>query len=60
MNENTPRCGTPNFIAPEIISGNSYDTKSDIFSLGVVLYYALSGILPFYSSETDVITRKTV
>jgi len=31
-------CGTPGFMAPEIFSGNGYDEKVDIYSLGLVLY----------------------
>ncbi len=39
--------GTPNYIAPERIRGQPGDLRSDLFSLGVVLYEMLSGHRPF-------------
>lgn len=40
MNEYDPnvRCGTPGYVAPEILKSLYYDYKSDIFSLRVVLF----------------------
>jgi serine/threonine protein kinase len=43
--------GSPNYISPEQATGKQIDIRSDIYSLGVVLYEALSGGLPF-SAET--------
>ncbi len=34
------------FLAPELVSGQAADTRSDIYSLGLCLYYALTGQLP--------------
>jgi len=43
--------GTPSFMAPERLAGAEGDDRSDIFSLGVLLYQALSGEHPFHAPK---------
>ncbi|XP_066133374.1 inactive serine/threonine-protein kinase PLK5 isoform X2 [Saccopteryx bilineata] len=40
-------CGTPNFLAPEVVSRNGHSCKSDIWALGCIMYMVLTGAPPF-------------
>lgn len=52
------RCGTPGYVAPEILDDKPYKEKVDIFSCGVILYILLSGCSPFFGKSYNEILKK--
>ncbi|CAH8512048.1 unnamed protein product [Heterobilharzia americana] len=48
-------CGTPEYLAPEVLLDSDYGRSVDWWGLGVVMYEMMCGRLPFYSSDHEVL-----
>ncbi|KAL9102649.1 MAG: hypothetical protein Q9163_002235 [Psora crenata] len=51
-------CGTPEYLAPELLLGQGYDKTVDWWTLGVLLYEMLTGLPPYYDENTNEMYRK--
>ncbi|OHS97777.1 CAMK family protein kinase [Tritrichomonas foetus] len=54
------RCGSPLYSSPEIILSEKYDFKTDIWSLGIILYYMCFGYFPFYSENIQQLFNQII
>jgi len=46
------------YLAPELLSGGEVDRRSDMYSLGVVLYHLLTGNLPYVNTDAATLKRR--
>ncbi|KAM3129996.1 hypothetical protein pb186bvf_017892 [Paramecium bursaria] len=52
------RCGTPGYVAPEILRDMKYDYKVDVYSTGIILYTMIVGKQPFSAqSQTEIVKK---
>ena len=51
-------CGTPEYLAPELLEGRPYTKSVDWWTLGILLYEMLTGLPPFYNENTNEMYRK--
>lgn len=54
------RCGTPGYVAPEVLKKQPYDCRADIFSLGIIFYIVLTGTYPFAGKTPDEVTKQNI
>ena len=52
------QCGTPGYVAPEILKGAKYGTEVDMWSCGVIVYILLGGYPPFHDDNHAILYRK--
>jgi calcium/calmodulin-dependent protein kinase I len=63
FNENSvlkTQCGTPAYVAPEILRKGRYTAKVDLWALGVIAFILLSGYPPFYDENTCELYKKII
>ena len=51
-------CGTPGYVAPEIVAQEKYSKECDYWSIGIVLYILLCGYPPFFDVDNMKLFEK--
>lgn len=50
-------CGSPMYMAPEVIMSKAYDAKADLWSVGTIIYQSLTGKAPFHANNPQNLRR---
>ncbi|MEO5768658.1 MAG: protein kinase [Polyangia bacterium] len=50
--------GSPAYMAPELIEGRPLDVRTDVFSVGILLYQVVTGLLPFSGKNPHEVLRR--
>lgn len=53
-------CGSPEYVAPEVLLGEGYDMRVDMWSCGVIAFALLCGYTPFHSPDVHETLQKAV
>jgi TolB-like protein/Flp pilus assembly protein TadD len=56
--DSSPLSGTPAYLAPEVLAGGAPSVRSDLYSLGVLLYFLVSGEFPVTGGSLDELRAK--
>ena len=54
----TSYCGTPEYLAPEMVSNAGHDKSVDWWAVGVLIYEMLIGVTPFFNRNRQVLMSK--
>lgn len=50
-------CGTPEYLAPEVLEGEGYDKTADWWSLGILTFEMMNGLPPFYNKSQSLMFK---
>lgn len=50
-------CGSISYVSPDVLSGQGYTNKCDLWSLGVIVWMLLAGYPPFHGSERSIMAK---